>query len=352
MFGLLRPCSRLMDEPMLHEWLSHFCGLCLALRDDFGQSTRLATNYDSLVLSALVEAQTGAEPQRRTAGPCALRGLRTASVVHGTAARLSAVASVLLATAKINDHIDDGDGLARRRSLATVGRKVSRRLETKALRVGDDIDFDAAALLAAVGRQREVEAGASASTPLTAVTAPTEEATAALFGHTAVMAGRPDNAAPLARAGRAFGRLAHLVDAVSDLEQDGQRGSWNPLAATETPMAEAHRLCHAAIADIDAALAEAGIGPGELARSLLVDHAEHTMRNSYPHAHHHQHHGAHPAPRGFWAGCGAALIVACTCQCCCSSNFEGPWSRRPREGCCHKCDCCDCPCDGCCCPCD
>lgn len=355
-----------MDKPMRQEWLSHFCGLCLALRDDFGQSTRLATNYDSLVLSALVEAQTEADPHRRTAGPCPLRGMRTASIVHGTAARLAAVASVLLVTAKIDDHIADGDGLAKRQSLAAVGRKVSRRLETKALRVGENIDFDAAGLLATVRRQSAVEAAASAATELTAVSAPTEAATAALFAHTAVIAQRPGNAEPLARAGAAFGRLAHLVDAISDAEADAANGSWNPLAVTETSMADAHRLCHAAIADIDAALADAGVTDGGLARSLLVDHAEHTMRNSYPHSHqHHRHYQDHShnhnhddrdyerrMPRGFWAGCGMAIVVACTCQCCCSSNFEGPWSRKRREGCCHKCDCgcgdcCCCPCDGC-----
>lgn len=369
MFGLLRPCSRLMDKPMQKEWMSHFCGLCLALRDDFGQSTRLATNYDSLVLSALVEAQTDAGPHRRTAGPCPLRGMRTASIVHGTAARLSAVASVLLATAKINDHIADGDGLARRKSVATIGRKVSRRLETKALRVGDDIAFDAAGLLSTVQRQSVVEAQATAATLVTAVTAPTEAATAALFAHTAVIAGRPGNVEPLTRAGRAFGRLAHLVDAVSDLEADTEAGSWNPLAVTRTPLAEAHRLCHTAIADIDAALADAGVADDGLARSLLVAHAEHTMRNSYPNTHyhpdpHHPHHHQYynPTPRGFWAGCGMAIIVACTCQCCCSTNFEGPWSRKRREGCCHKCDCCGCNCncnctdcgdgDCSCCPCD
>ncbi|GAA4910000.1 hypothetical protein GCM10023223_30320 [Stackebrandtia albiflava] len=342
---------------MRQEWMSHFCGLCLALRDDFGQSARLATNYDSLVLSALVEAQTEADPHRRTAGPCPLRGMRTKSVVHGTAARLAAVASVLLASAKIEDHIVDGDGPARRPSVAGIGRRVSRRLETRALRVGDDIGFDSAGLLAGVRRQGLVEARATASTALTAVTAPTEEATAALFAQTAVIAGRPGNVDPMSRAGRAFGRLAHLVDAVSDLDGDTARGAWNPLTVTETSAAEAHRLCHAAIADIDAALADAEVGGDGLARSLLVDHAEHTLRQSYPGTHHHHghpHDHGRPAPRGFWAGCGMAIVVACTCQCCCSEKFEGPWSRRSRQGCCHKCDCCDCNCCSCgdCCPCD
>lgn len=53
---------------------------------------------------------------------------------------------------------------------------------------------------------------------LPAVIEPTESATAAAFAHTAVLAGRPDNAVPPAEAGRLFGRLAHLLDAVEDLQ--------------------------------------------------------------------------------------------------------------------------------------
>ncbi|MDX2690991.1 hypothetical protein PV395_37260, partial [Streptomyces scabiei] len=75
--------------------------------------------------------------------------------------------------------------------------------------------------------------------------------------------------------------------------------------------------------------------------------------------------GEHPAPRpetptpqpqpprrrGFWAGCGMFTLLCCTCRLCCAKEYEGPWSRKKREGCCRDCDC-DC-CDACeCCGCD
>jgi hypothetical protein len=50
--------------------MAHLRGLCLALRDDHGQLARTVTNYDGLVVSALVEAQSPATAAiRRTAGP-------------------------------------------------------------------------------------------------------------------------------------------------------------------------------------------------------------------------------------------------------------------------------------------
>ncbi|WP_457034360.1 DUF5685 family protein, partial [Kitasatospora sp. P5_F3] len=62
MFGIIRPCRHSLPEPLRAAWLAHLCGLCLALRDGHGQLARTATNYDGLVISVLVEAQSAAAP--------------------------------------------------------------------------------------------------------------------------------------------------------------------------------------------------------------------------------------------------------------------------------------------------
>ncbi|MFP8963858.1 DUF5685 family protein, partial [Streptomyces nanhaiensis] len=92
MFGIIRPCRHRLGDRLLTAWTAHLCGLCLALRGDHGQFARVVTNYDGLVVSALTEAQTprpagGSGALRRTAGPCPLRGMRTASVARGEGAR-------------------------------------------------------------------------------------------------------------------------------------------------------------------------------------------------------------------------------------------------------------------------
>ncbi|WP_327298448.1 MULTISPECIES: DUF5685 family protein [unclassified Streptomyces] len=404
MFGIVRPSTHRLSEGLKAEWMAHLCGLCLALRGDHGQFARIATNYDGLIVSVLTEAQAErSSGQRRTAGPCPLRGMRTAPVARGEGARLAAAVSLVLASAKMRDHVADRDGLLARRPVAAAARRVAARWDRAGARTGADLGFDTALLVDAVDRQSGIEALAGPGTPLLTVTEPTETATAAAFAHTAVLAGRPRNGPPLAEAGRLFGRLAHLLDAVEDREADATSGAWNPLTATGTSIEEARRLCEDALHGIRLALRDAEFADGRLAHVLLahelrrsVDRAfggscvhqtpgpfgppppgfdpgapEHGDRGG-PDGHDGYGHGGHAhqggPKRGFLAGCAVAAGLCCTCRVCCSSEFEGPWSGRKREGCCNDCDCdcdcsgcdcggCDCSgcdCDGCdcCCPCD
>src|SRR3954471_6124578 len=107
MFGIIRPCRNRLGPELREAWMAHLCGLCLALRDDHGQFARVVTNYDGLAISAMVEAQSDAGTGRRAAGPCPLRGMRSADVAHGGGARLAATVSLVLASAKVRDHVED-----------------------------------------------------------------------------------------------------------------------------------------------------------------------------------------------------------------------------------------------------
>ncbi|MEU4175106.1 DUF5685 family protein [Streptomyces sp. NPDC026589] len=404
MFGIVRPCTHRLSEGLRVEWMAHLCGLCLALRADHGQFARIVTNYDGLIVSVLTEAQAGrASGGRRTAGPCPLRAMRTAPVATGEGARLAAAVSLVLASAKVRDHVADRDGLLARRPVAAAARRVAAGWDRAGARTGAALGFDTALLVDAVDRQTGIETLAGPGTPLLTVTEPTETATAAAFAHTAQLAGKPWNAAPLAEAGRLFGRLAHLLDAVEDQEADAASGAWNPLTATGTPLSEARRLCDDALHGVRLALREAEFTDGKLVHVLLA----HELRRSVDRAfgasscsHQGQQGlqlpesafgpppgnpygappgqpygptpghpygpppggpGSPPPPRpprdrrGLIAGCLVWAGLACTCQMCCGS-FEDPWSRERRQApcqscgdCCEACSCCgDCG-EGCCC---
>ncbi|MFD3548332.1 DUF5685 family protein [Streptomyces sp. NPDC058655] len=277
MFGIVRPCTHRLGERFKAEWMAHLCGLCLALRGDHGQFARIVTNYDGLLVSVLTEAQSGPAPgARRTAGPCPLRGMRTASVAKGEGARLAAAVSLVLASAKVRDHVADRDGLLARAPIALAARRVARGWDRAGARTGASLGFDTAVLVDAVDRQGGIETLAGPGTSVLVVTEPTETATAAAFAHTAQLAGRPGNTAPLAEAGRYFGRLAHLLDAVEDRDADAAAGAWNPLTATGTSLAEARRLCDDALEGIRLALREAEFADAGLAHRLLV----HELRTS------------------------------------------------------------------------
>ncbi|WP_197287435.1 DUF5685 family protein [Streptomyces apocyni] len=396
MFGIVRPCGHRLGEGLKTQWMAHLCGLCLALRGDHGQFARVVTNYDGLLISVLTEAQAErATDWRRTAGPCPLRGMRGASVAQGEGARLAAAVSLVLASAKIRDHVTDRDGLLARRPVAAAARKVARNWDRAGARGAADVGFDTAVLLDAVDRQSGIETLAGIGTSLLTVTEPTETATAAAFAHTAVLAGRPANAEPLAEAGRLFGRLAHLLDAVEDQEADAASGAWNPLTATGTSRAEARRLADDALHGIRLALREAEFTDGRLAHVLLAHELRQSVDRAFgtttcahqpgpggppppgnPYAPNGPYapgpgnpyapgpgspyapgpggpYGPPPGPpepprrgRGLLAGCLVWAGLACTCQLCCGT-YEDPWSGTRREGLCSHCgDCCEC-CDCC-----
>lgn len=266
--------------------MAHLCGMCLALRDDHGQAARAATNYDGLIISVLVEAQS-ARPTaegRRKAGPCPLRAMRRAEVAMGEGARLAGAVSLVLASAKMRDHIDDGDGVYKRRAVAGGARRVAERWARQGAGTALDVGFDTAVMVEAVDRQVEVEALAGPGVSVLTVTEPTETATGAAFAHTALLAERPENAESLAEAGRLFGRLAHLLDAVEDIHADRAAGAWNPLLATGTGPDEAHRLCRDAATGIRLALDEVGFENGVLAHRLLVHEVDEAIGRSFRHA--------------------------------------------------------------------
>ncbi|MFI6575811.1 DUF5685 family protein [Nocardiopsis sp. NPDC050513] len=413
MFGILRPCRHTLPDGLAEEWMSHMCGLCLALRDDHGQASRVATNYDGLVVSVLAAAQAEECAGTRTAGRCPLRGMRGAEVADGVGARLSAAVSLMLASAKITDHIEDGDGFYARRGVRAFAGRVARRWRREAQESGARLGFDSAGLLAVVDRQREVELAAGPGTDVLTVTRPAEEATGEAFAHTAVLAGRPENAGPLREAGRLFGRIAHLLDAVEDREDDEAKGAWNPITATGTGVGRARQLCDDAVLGVRLALDEATFADDRLVRALLVRELRRAVDRTFAHAgypgqghpahghppyeppgHRHPGHqrrrrerggdrssaggdgGDHgsggssdkgrccgscscdtpawshpPRKRGVLAGCGVALFMCCTCQFCCRDPHPGPWSGQPRHSWCDACELCNCCncCDCCCC---
>ena len=308
--------------------------MCLSLRDDHGQAARLATNYDGLIVSVLAEAQADAAPERRTAGRCALRRMRRADVAIGDCARLAASVSLVLAAAKMRDHAADGDGLAGRFGVRGAADMLASRWAAAGARTGGELGFEAGVLTEAVGRQAALEEAAGPGTALVAITEPAETATAAAFGYTAVLARKPGNQAALAEAGRLFGRVAHLLDAVEDLAADRESGAWNPLLATGADVAEARRLCDDALLGIRLALAEAEFADSRLVTALLVDELARSVRRTFAHAA-----GRRRARPGRPGIAGVAS---------CAGASTRPWLRHRRFGCC-ECDCCcDCCAEGCC----
>jgi hypothetical protein len=341
MFGIIRPCRDRLGGELAAAWTAQLCGLCLALRDDYGQVARIATNYDGLVVSLLVEAQSAGPPTRREAGRCPLRGMQRAEVATGDCVRLAAVVSLALAAARVRDHVDDRDGMVGAVGVRPAARRIAERWVRQGTDAGHTLGFDTGVLVAAMDRQASVEATARPGSSLLLVTEPTETAVAEAFAHTAVLAGRPDNQAPLREVGRLFGRVAHLLDAVEDYREDVARGKWNPLVTTGTRIAAARALCDDAVLGIELALADVEFTDGRLVRRLLTSEVRRAIARV-----------GDPNPHKTKKGQQEPINFA---QPAAEGETPNPGRKSGREGtgcicCCEGCDCC-CDCGDCCCDC-
>ncbi|MEU8895456.1 DUF5685 family protein [Nocardia sp. NPDC048505] len=380
---MLKPCSHGAEKYGIDpaQWRAHMCGLCLGLRDGQGQVARTATNTDAIVLSVLTEAQLDAPMRRTTAGRCALRGMQRAEVAAADSpgVLLASTAALLLGSAKLRDHVADRDGsVLTRRPMGRVSTRWANGARVQAGRIGLDVE----PLVAAIASQSAVEAEA---TSLDELTAPTQLCAAEFFAHTAVLADRPDNIEPLRTAGRHFGRIAHLADAVEDFDDDRAHGRFNPLAATGTALPDAYDLLRESDSALRRAVATAELRDVPVVRWILLDPLSallrrlgsgvgapivHACKTSHASAQqqpggpiHLPPHRRPPrrGPRRPGIGESLALVLGVYCTgyaCCadhrspCSGEEQPAWYKQDPCGCadcCSSCgECCSCG-DGCCC---
>jgi hypothetical protein len=344
--------------------MAHLCGLCLGLRDTAGQSARVLTGYDVLLVSVLAEAQAG-RLTTTAAGACPLRGFRTAQVVDSAtpAARAAVAAALVVGEAGLTDKVDDGDVPV---LLRPVASGTARRLARLGASAAGACGWDGTDVAAAPGRARAVEARGDAR--LDELLEPTGTAVAAMFAHTAVTSGVAGNAAALRRAGDAFGRLVHLIDAAEDRGSDRRHGRFNPLEATGTSDAEAEGLARRLHAEIGRSLGDMTLVDGALAEALFGPTLSAAISRVWPPS---LAAAAPSAPRGR-LGLGVAVAAAMAAHAAMWAGGRGrdpygygPYGGRPyyrgggygrRSGCggpsCGEllaCDCCaNCACDQCC----
>lgn len=261
----MKPCRRRLGPELYARWLGHLCGLCLTLRDTAGQPARVLTGYDVLLVPILIEAQTGRLPTT-TAGACPLRGFRTAEVVDSATSAMQAGAAVALlaGSAGLSDKVDDGDAPVLLRPMAV---RSAQRLARMGAAAAVGCGLDGADVTAVASRAKAVESRTGAS--LDQLLEPAGTAVAAMFAHTAVAAGLPANDPVLRRAGDAFGRLVHLVDATEDRESDIRHGRFNPLDATGTTDGDAGELARSLHRTIGRSLEQLHFVDGALAETLL-----------------------------------------------------------------------------------
>jgi hypothetical protein len=215
MFGYVTADAQLLTPEQAARYKSCYCGLCRALREQYGQAARLSLTYDMtflvLLLSSLYEPDEQAGRERCLAHPA-----RPHDWWENPFTSYAAAMNTALAWYKCLDDWHDDRNPARRAEAALLQRQADRARAAYPRACGE-----IARSLEALGRIEQSD-GAPA------------DAAANEFGN--LMGGLfvyyPDDrwAETLRRFGFSLGKFIYFLDAACDLEADRRRGRYNPLA--------------------------------------------------------------------------------------------------------------------------
>ena len=239
MFGFVVADAGALSEKEKERYRAVYCGLCLALRDRYGQLSRACLTYD-LTFFVLLCNSLHEPVETQGASHCVMHPAPAAPRpwARSTWIDYAADLSVALAYHKVLDDVaDDGDLKARaaERLLAGAYEQARTRIPEQCA----EIERTMAVI-------RAIEQGGAADDP---------DAAAHEFGR---MLGRlfaRDQGfwtAAMEELGRGLGRFIYLMDAAVDFDDDAASGSYNPFVALGSD-AEAMRAT-LALAAADAAI--------------------------------------------------------------------------------------------------
>lgn len=218
MFGFVAADAGALSEEEKERYRAVYCGLCLALRDRYGQLSRACLTYDLTFFVLLCDSLH--EPvETQGASHCVMHPAPAAPRpwARSTWTDYAADLSVAFAYHKVLDDIaDDGDLKARAAERLLAG--AYERARTR-------IPEQCAEIERAMAAIRAIEQGGAADDP---------DAAAHEFGR---MLGRlfaRDQgfwAAAMEELGCGLGRFIYLMDAAVDFTDDAASGSYNPFVA-------------------------------------------------------------------------------------------------------------------------
>lgn len=245
MFGFVVADAGALSEDEKERYRAVYCGLCLALRDRYGQLSRACLTYDLTFFVLLCDSLH--EPvETQGASHCVMHPAPAAPRPWARSAWTDYAAdlSVALAYHKVLDDVaDDGDLAARaaERLLAGAYGCARARIPKQCA----EIERAMAAIRTIEGSRRNSAAALSGDAEATCISPLSADAA------DAVLAFDPDAAAhefgrmlgrlfahnqgfwaeTMEELGRGLGRFIYLMDAAVDFADDAETGSYNPFVA-------------------------------------------------------------------------------------------------------------------------
>ena len=220
MFGYIRPCKPELKLREYEAFRSVYCGLCHQLGKSFGPFARFTLSYDFTFL-AMVRYAQGGQAVKSGRGRCCANPLQKVPLCKSDEVlRFTADVAVLMLYYNLLDNVRDSRGLKRQSYKMLV--PVLRRAMGQAARREPEA---AEAVKEMMEAQRLVELDPGAGIDVSAE--PTANALASIFRELAK--NDPGQRRVLERFGYLVGRYIYLCDALDDMDDDRDKGGFNPL---------------------------------------------------------------------------------------------------------------------------
>ena len=204
---------------------SYYCGMCMDLKEYYGQSGRLTLSYDtvflSLLLTSLYEPQDTVREIR-----CAVHPLERHTCRQNEFTRYASDLNIILSYYScLDDWNDEKD--PKKRVFASI-------LKSRSERACERYPEKAAVIQEKLQALHELENTYRSGSGQTLPSASLLDRAGSIFGEllSEVFDCRKDEwSAALRRCGYYLGKFIYILDAYDDLEKDEKNGSFNPLLA-------------------------------------------------------------------------------------------------------------------------
>lgn len=248
MFGYVKAYKPMLRVCELEAYKGAYCGLCKELGKRFGLWARFTLSYDFTFLAVLAMSLSQDEPDI-TPCRCTFNPLHRTNCCHSNdSLAFAADVAILMLWHKVEDNIADG-GLWERAG-ARVMRAVLRGQYRK---VAEQYPELAAVFGKAMAEQGVLEQ--EKCTELDRICHPSGEMLASVLES---LSHDSAERRVLYRLGYLMGRYVYLSDALDDLEQDEQDGSYNPLLHSQDSIDEGEDIRKRAVGSLFLTIAEAG----------------------------------------------------------------------------------------------
>lgn len=214
MFGFVEADLNALSEAQQARYRGAYCGLCRALKERCGEVSRLTLSYDFVFLTLVLTGMYEPEEQAGS-GRCLIHPVHPRAWWRSSFTDYAADMSVLMTWQKLMDDWND-----ERKLLMLAGAKLTKNR------------YALAAARWPV-QARAIEDGLAELHAIEQSSQTDSDAPAICFGKLMGVLFDPKSdtlwGERLRRFGEALGQFIYMMDACVDLEQDRQKGSFNPL---------------------------------------------------------------------------------------------------------------------------